>query len=121
MSSTADIPSKLDTFDDLAKCDNPSVTAKSKLNNGIVGSAKTVKTPKVTIQTAINKVLYKTVPINAFVQDNIDTKIKNTVEVYCKKCGSDNIFSESRQTRSSDEATTIFFTCINCGNKWKMN
>ena len=76
---------------------------------------------KSTIQSEINKMLYKMVPISAFVQDVINTKVKNTVEVFCKKCGSDNVFSESRQTRSSDEAMTIFFTCLNCGNKWKMN
>lgn len=80
-----------------------------------------VKHAKVTIQSEINKYLYKAVPISAFVQDVINTKVKNTVGITCKKCGSDNVFSESRQTRSSDEATTIFYTCLNCGNKWKMN
>lgn len=86
----------------------------------IEGGAKQ-KTQKYTIQSEINKTLFKNVPISAFIQDVINTKVKNTVEVYCKKCGSDNVFSESRQTRSGDEATTIFFTCLNCGNKWKMN
>lgn len=89
-------------------------------NSGFGGGAKQ-KTPKFTIQNEINKTLFKNVPISAFIQDVINTKVKNTVEVYCKKCGSDNVFSESRQTRSSDEAMTIFFTCLNCGNKWKMN
>lgn len=82
---------------------------------------KSSKQPKFAIQDAINKVLYKTVPINAFIQDVIDARVKNTVGIYCKKCGSDNVFSESRQTRAADEATTIFYTCLNCGNKWKMN
>lgn len=89
-------------------------------NNGFGGGAKQ-KAPKFTIQNEINKTLFKNVPISAFIQDVINTKVKNTVEVYCKKCGSDNVFSESRQTRSADEATTIFYTCLNCGNKWKMN
>lgn len=89
-------------------------------NHSFSGGAKQ-KTQKYTIQNEINKTLFKNVPISAFIQDVIDTKVKNTVEVYCKKCGSDNVFSESRQTRSSDEAMTVFFTCLNCGNKWKMN
>ena len=88
--------------------------------NDMTGGLK-VKHAKVTIQSEINKYLYKSVPISAFVQDVINTKVKNTVGITCKKCGSDNVFSESRQTRSSDEATTIFYTCLNCGNKWKMN
>lgn len=82
---------------------------------------KASKRPTFAIQDAINKVLYQTVPISAFIQDVIDARVKNTVGIYCKKCGSDNVFSESRQTRAADEATTIFYTCLNCGNKWKMN
>ena len=95
---------------------------KKDKSNEISGGLKVkVKTKKNTIQEEINKTLFKNVPISAFIQDVINVKVKNTVEVYCKKCGSDNVFSESRQTRSADEATTIFFTCLNCGNKWKMN
>ena len=76
---------------------------------------------KYSIQNEINKLLYKTVPISAFIQDTINTKIKNTVGIICKKCGSDNVYSESRQTRSADEAMTVFYTCLNCGNRWKVN
>lgn len=73
------------------------------------------------IQDDINKDLYERISIDAFIEKSIDTKVKNTVGIKCKKCGSDNIFSESRQTRSADEAMTIFYTCLNCGNKWKVN
>lgn len=93
----------------------------NEMQNYSFGVGAKQKTQKFTIQNEINKTLFKNVPISAFIQDVINTKVKNTVEVYCKKCGSDNVFSESRQTRSGDEATTIFFTCLNCGNKWKMN
>jgi len=91
------------------------------MSEDISGGAKKQPAQKYSIQAEINKKLYQTIPINAFVEDYINTRIKNTVGVICKKCGSDNVFSESRQTRSGDEATTIFFTCLNCGNKWKMN
>ena len=77
--------------------------------------------PKATIQTAINEDLYEDVPISAFIPETINTMIKNTVGIKCRKCQSDNVYSMSRQTRSGDEAMTIFYTCLNCGNKWKVN
>ena len=93
----------------------------SKISDNLHGGLK-VKKPEQqnTIQAAINQYLYANIPISAFIQDVIDTKVKNTVGIKCKKCGSDNIYSESRQTRSADEAMTIFYTCLNCGNKWKV-
>ena len=91
------------------------------VSKSVTGGVKKQPTQKFSIQSEINKKLYQTIPISAFVEDTINTKVKNTVGVVCRKCGSDNVFSESRQTRSGDEATTIFFTCLNCGNKWKMN
>ena len=75
--------------------------------------------PKVTIQTEINKYLIENVPISAFIEEAIDMRVANTVGIKCKKCGSENIYSESRQTRSSDEAMTVFFTCLDFGARWK--
>ena len=76
--------------------------------------------PKITIQSTINQYLYENIPISAFIQEVINIKVKNTVGIKCKKCQSDNIYSESRQTRSGDEAMTIFYECLKCGNKWKV-
>lgn len=73
------------------------------------------------LQDDINKDLYERIPISAFIEESIDTKVKNTVGIKCKKCGSEEVYSESRQTRSADEAMTVFYTCLNCGNKWKVN
>jgi len=41
----------------------------------------------------------------------------------CSKCGSSKVFQHHKQTRSSDEATTIFYTCANksCRQKWRVN
>lgn len=40
-------------------------------------------------------------------------------EIYqCKKCKARNTRSTQAQTRSADEATTVFITCLNCGEKW---
>ena len=89
-------------------------------SSSIEGGVKVKKqAPKATIQTAINQYLYDSVPISAFIQESINTKVRNTIDIKCRKCGSDNVYSESRQTRSGDEAMTIFYTCLNCGQKWK--
>lgn len=37
---------------------------------------------------------------------------------YCKKCGERKTTYREAQTRSSDEPTTIFVTCVNCKNRW---
>ena len=37
----------------------------------------------------------------------------------CNKCNSQKTFSYTLQTRSSDEATTVFACCAQCGAKWR--
>ena len=39
--------------------------------------------------------------------------------VSCRKCGSTHVRAEARQTRSADEAPTIFFHCQACQSKWR--
>ena len=96
------------------------MSAANDTNTTQSGGLKVKKqAPKATIQTSINQYLYENIPISAFIQETVNTKIKNTVGITCFKCKSDNVYSESRQTRSADEAMTIFYTCLNCGNKWK--
>lgn len=36
----------------------------------------------------------------------------------CGKCGSDKIYSFSKQTRSGDESMTVFAMCPKCKHKW---
>jgi DNA-directed RNA polymerase subunit M/transcription elongation factor TFIIS len=38
----------------------------------------------------------------------------------CRRCGSRKITFYERQTRSADEGTSSFFTCLSCGNQWKV-
>lgn len=83
------------------------------------GAAKQEQ-PKNIIQDMINDTLYKTTPISAFVTEAIVTRVKNTVGIVCRKCGSDNVYSESRQLRSGDEAASILYACLNCGQKWRV-
>ncbi len=35
-----------------------------------------------------------------------------------KNCGSKRVFSYTRQVRSSDEGSSTFVTCVQCGSKW---
>ena len=37
----------------------------------------------------------------------------------CKHCLSDNTIGMGLQTRGADEGETMFFTCLQCGTKWK--
>ena len=44
--------------------------------------------------------------------------VKNTVNIKCPICGSENVHVEAVQTRSADEAATNKFECIDCKHKW---
>ena len=37
----------------------------------------------------------------------------------CKLCKSENVNWSQKQTRSADEAMTVFLECITCGAKWR--
>lgn len=38
--------------------------------------------------------------------------------IKCKKCNSERVFSYAKQTRSGDEATSVFCECVECKSKW---
>jgi DNA-directed RNA polymerase subunit M/transcription elongation factor TFIIS len=40
--------------------------------------------------------------------------------IECYKCHGNRTFSFSKQTRSGDEACTVFVRCADCGNQFKM-
>lgn len=68
------------------------------------------------IQKYINKILREKIPIEAFIKEHVSSdSIKNTVDVYCPVCGSDEVNVTTKQTRSIDEAATNFFKCLRCG------
>lgn len=46
--------------------------------------------------------------------------IAMTDQYTCGKCKKKKITYYELQTRSADEPTTHFFTCLNCGHRWKM-
>ncbi|KAI0155011.1 hypothetical protein GGR57DRAFT_502196 [Xylariaceae sp. FL1272] len=39
----------------------------------------------------------------------------------CEKCGNNEVKFSAVQLRSADEGSTIFYTCVKCGNKWNTN
>lgn len=41
--------------------------------------------------------------------------------VKCRKCGSSEVSWEEKQTRSADEAATLFCVCTKCKNRWVMS
>lgn len=38
--------------------------------------------------------------------------------VKCRRCGSHEVQWEEKQTRSADEAATLFCSCVKCKNRW---
>ena len=54
-----------------------------------------------------------------------DFALKNTdmkeSEFTCNKCEGKKIQVSQRQMRSADEPMTVFYFCIDCGNRWRTN
>jgi DNA-directed RNA polymerase subunit M len=48
-----------------------------------------------------------------------DAEIGPTTTVICPECGNDRARYEMKQIRSADESETRFFTCTECGHKWR--
>jgi len=46
------------------------------------------------------------------------TRVEVEAGEKCRKCGSTETISLTKQTRSADEAATIKITCINCKFRW---
>lgn len=72
------------------------------------------------IQQKINEDIDKMIDISLYKTQETTTMIKNTIGVHCKNCGSDNVNLFTKQMRSADEAASKFYTCLNCGNKWRV-
>lgn len=72
------------------------------------------------IQQKINEDIDQMIDVSLYKTQETSVMIKNTVGVKCKVCGSDNVNLFTKQTRSADEASSRFYTCLNCGNKWRV-
>lgn len=71
------------------------------------------------IQTIINEDLDATYDISLFITKEEKTQVKNTINEYCPVCKSDNVNVVQKQTRSGDEGATNFYTCLDCGHRWR--
>lgn len=73
------------------------------------------------IQDKVSTKLRKDINMEAFKRKRVKTKMCNTTGLKCRTCGSSDIYVESKQVRSADEATTKFYECLNCGATWSVN
>lgn len=51
--------------------------------------------------------------------DSINDKNYSTL-IKCRRCGSEEVSYDEKQTRSADEAATIFCFCSTCNQRWIM-
>lgn len=116
-----DYHSSLDT-QDLSSDDSDDMlsTSSTKSSNKSSKNKKKGVDP-LYLQRLIDKDLRARISTDAFKQAKVVTMVKNTVGIKCKRCGSDNVNVESKQVRSADEAMTKFYTCLDCGNKWRFD
>ncbi len=49
-----------------------------------------------------------------------DTDVMPTTNAVCPKCGNDEAYFWSAQTRAADEAETQFFKCKKCEHTWRV-
>ena len=49
-----------------------------------------------------------------------ETEQYERVAMECPKCGREEVGFYTKQTRSADEGSTVFYVC-DCGNNWKEN
>jgi len=49
-----------------------------------------------------------------------NTQVSMTDQMRCGKCKKNKVSYYELQTRSGDEASTIFYTCLSCGFRWKL-
>jgi transcription elongation factor S-II len=61
----------------------------------------------------------------------VDEKMRNDItfdkkpeamtnQFKCGKCKKRDCIYREKQVRSADEPMTLFITCLNCGNRWRM-
>lgn len=65
--------------------------------------------------------LYDTMRLEEDLENDRKTRPTKIVDgIYkCGKCKCRKVATYSVQTRGGDEAMTHFFTCVQCGNKWR--
>lgn len=72
------------------------------------------------IREQINKDDDERIDMELFKRESIATLTKNC-DAICPRCKKQNVNCITMQTRSADEGATDFYTCLDCGKKWKHN
>ncbi|KAL1311784.1 hypothetical protein AAFC00_001868 [Neodothiora populina] len=58
--------------------------------------------------------------VQTLTEDDMETSAK--IRETCPKCGREEVFYYTKQLRSADEGSTVFYTCKEgCGYKWNTN
>jgi DNA-directed RNA polymerase I subunit RPA12 len=76
---------------------------------------------KETLQNKINEDIDKMVDISKYIRKTENLLLKNTYNIKCPECKSNNIHVDQKQMRSADEGATNFYICLDCKYKWKRN
>ena len=51
----------------------------------------------------------------------LEDNLESHCSVRCRGCRSYNVLNIKKQTRSADEAMTVFYRCLDCNKRWKKN
>lgn len=72
------------------------------------------------LQASINAIADEAIPVSRFADvDDMVKYVKNTHNVHCPLCNSENVYEYSVQTRSADETATTFYICLDCNARWR--
>lgn len=74
------------------------------------------------LQNIENETKYRSERFEKMLQEKYDSinEKKYTSLITCRRCGSEEVSYDEKQTRSADEAATIYCYCSTCQNRWIM-
>jgi DNA-directed RNA polymerase subunit M/transcription elongation factor TFIIS len=106
-------------------CNNDEKLSKTVVFQIITDLKKKKKLPDVLKELKDKKILWKHFDYADIIaeeeeQDNFIIQPFEIIEgiTQCNKCGSNRVFSFTKQTRGGDESSTTFNECLKCKSKW---
>jgi DNA-directed RNA polymerase subunit M/transcription elongation factor TFIIS len=106
-------------------CNNDEKLCKTVVFQIITDLKNKKKLPDVLKELKEKKILWKHVDYADIIaeeeeQDNFIIQPFEIIEgiTQCNKCGSNRVFSFTKQTRGGDESSTTFNECLQCKSKW---
>jgi transcription elongation factor S-II len=94
----------------------------SRLREEVVTASDEVLTQGTLVERLRKEAALRRARFESMLQEKYDALNDQTFEaiVRCRKCGSQEVTWEEKQTRSADEGATVFCTCTVCKNRWTM-